>query len=657
MLGEGIGSNIKKSNLITRRMFIASTAKALVFFGIISRLFYLQVEQNKKYLTLSDRNRIRENRLPPVRGEFKDYFDNIIAGNLDVYELHVIPEQVEDFRVLITRVKQILKLTDKDIDKIYKAKNKQKPWETIIISDNLTWDEFSKINYYLYDLPGLKPIITIGRNYPYKEVYTHILGYVSEVSENDLQTNETIKNRNVPGLRVGKTGLEKMLENEIIGTNSIQRFEVNAYGKRINQIDYENGQQGKTIKLTIDSVIQSYTQELLQDKAGSISVMDIYTGDIIAMNSSPSFDPNLFLYGINPDLWKKIRNDPLKPLLNKTVSGLYSPGSTIKPIVALSALENDVISPNFKVNCRGHKNPLELYGGKYHCWKKEGHGYMSLKNAIKQSCDTYFYEAARLLGVDKLNLTAKKFGLGEVVLGNYFNEKKGVVPSTKWKKEAIGQNWYLGETLINGIGQGYIQTTPLQLCLMTAQLANGGHKIYPKIIFDNKSDSVESIKYKMKLSEQSNKYGIDLIERTESDIDNNKKTYPTLYRNKENVKFVLDAMFRSTNEVYGTSFSSRIEDPKYQFAGKTGTAQVKRITKEERELDLKTSQIPYKQRDHAWFVAFGPYNNPRYAVSILVEHGGSGSSAAAPIAKKLFKIIVDRHEEREKINIKNSTKI
>ena len=657
MLSDGIGSNIKKSNLITRRMFIASTAKVVVFFGIISRLFYLQVEQNKKYLTLSDRNRIRENRLPPVRGEFKDYFDNVIAGNLDVYELHVIPEQVEDFRVLITRVKQILKLTDKDVDNVYKVKNKQKPWETIIISDNLTWDEFTKINYYLYDLPGLKPVITVGRNYPYKEVYTHILGYVSEVSEDDLQTNETIKKRNVPGLRVGKTGLEKMLENEIIGTNSVQRFEVNAYGKRINEIDYENGEQGKTIKLTIDSEIQSYTQELLKDKAGSISVMDIYTGDIIAMNSSPSFDPNLFLYGINPELWKKIKNDPLKPLLNKTVSGLYSPGSTIKPIVALSALENDVITPNFKVNCRGHKNPLELYGGKYHCWKKEGHGYMSLKNAIKQSCDTYFYEASRLLGVDRLNLTAKKFGLGEVVLGNYFNEKKGIVPSTRWKKKAIGQNWYLGETLINGIGQGYIQTTPLQLCLMTAQLANGGHKIYPKIIFDNKSEPLESIKNKMKLSEQENKDQIDLIERTEKDLDSNKKTYPTLYRNKENVKFVLDAMFRSTNELYGTSFSSRIEDPKYQFAGKTGTAQVKRITEEERELDLKTSQIPYKQRDHAWYVAFGPYKNPRYALSILVEHGGSGSSAAAPIAKKLFKIIIDRHEEREKIINNNSTKV
>ena len=209
--------------------------------------------------------------------------------------------------MLITRVKQILNLTDKDVDNVYKVKNKQKPWETIIISDNLTWDEFTKINYYLYDLPGLKPVITVGRNYPYKEVYTHILGYVSEVSEDDLQKNETIKKRNVPGLRVGKTGLEKMLENEIIGTNSIQRFEVNAYGKRINEIDYENGEQGKTIKLTIDSEIQTYTQELLKDKAGSISVMDIYTGDIIAMNSSPSFDPNLFLYGINPELWKKLR--------------------------------------------------------------------------------------------------------------------------------------------------------------------------------------------------------------------------------------------------------------------------------------------------------------------------------------------------------------
>ena len=649
--GSGEDSGFRKSNTVNRRMFIFAAAKAVIFCGIVGRLFSLQINENKKYLTLSDKNRLREARLPPVRGEFEDYFGNRIAKNLIVYQLHVVPEQVEDFKTLMVRLKDILNFSNNRLQELIKKKNKQKPWETLIVSENLTWDEFTKINFYLHELSGARPVLTVGRNYPYNETYTHVLGYVSEASVEDLISNETIKQRNVPGLRVGKTGLEKALENELIGTNGVQRFEVNAYGKRINQIDFQEGEKGKTIKLTIDTEIQKYTQKLLNEKAGSISVMDIYTGEIIAMNSSPSFDPNLFLYGIEKKKWKEIKKNPLKPLLNKTVSGLYSPGSTIKPIVALSALENDVISTNMKVNCRGHKHPLELYGTKYHCWKKQGHGYMSLKNAIKQSCDTYFYEAARLLGVDRLNETAKKFGLGDVVLGSHFNEKKGVVPSTKWKKEAIGQNWYLGETLINGIGQGYIQTTPLQLCLMTAQLANGGHKIYPKIISDDE-ESIESIKQEMKLASENNEENSKLLSVPEKLFNTKKKKYHALYRNKENVKFVLDGMFRSTNEIYGTSFSSRIDDPKYQFAGKTGTAQVKRITEAERELDLKINQIPYKERDHAWYVAFGPYKDPRYAVSILVEHGGSGSSVAAPIAKKLFKFVIDRHELREQIKKK-----
>ena len=611
-------------------------------------MFSLQITENKKYLTLSDKNRLREARLPPVRGEFQDYFGNRIAKNLTVYQLHVIPEQVENFKTLMVRLKDILNFSNDHLESLVKKKNKQKPWETLIVSENLTWDEFTKINFYLHELSGARPVLTVGRNYPFNEVYTHVLGYVAEASVDDLINNETIKQRNVPGLRVGKTGLEKALEDELIRTNGIQRFEVNAYGKRINQIDFEEGQKGETIRLTIDTEIQKFTKNLLKDRAGSISVMDIYTGEIIAMNSSPSFNPNLFLYGIDKENWNNIKKDPLKPLLNKTVSGLYSPGSTVKPIVALSALENDIISPKFTVNCKGHKHPLELYGQKYHCWKKEGHGYMSLKNAIKQSCDTYFYEAARLLGVDKLNETAIKFGLGNKVLGDYYNEKKGVVPSTKWKREAIGQNWYLGETLINGIGQGYIQTTPLQLCLMTAQLANGGHKIYPNIIADKDQENIEIIKNKMVLAEKNNSEENNFLLATENFFKADEKNYHALYRNKENVKFVLDAMFSSTNELYGTSFSSRIEDPKYQFAGKTGTAQVKRITEAERELDLKTEQIPYKERDHAWYIAFGPYKNPRYAVSILVEHGGSGSSTAAPIAKKLFKFVIDRHELREK---------
>ncbi len=655
MISGGEDSSFKKIKTINRRMFIFSAAKAVVFFGIVGRLFSLQINENTKYLTLSDKNRLREWRLAPIRGEFVDFYGDTIAGNLKVYQLHVIPEQVENFKTLMVRLKDILQLDNKKLNELIKRKNRQKPWETLVISENLTWDEFSKINFYLHELSGAKPVLTVGRNYPYKDNYTHVLGYVSEASVNDIVSNETIKKRNVPGLRVGKTGLEKSFENLLIGTNSIQRYEVNAYGKRINQIDFEEGKKGSTIKLTIDTEVQKFTSELLKNKSGSISVMDIYNGEIIAMNSSPSFDPNLFLYGIDKDKWREIRNNPQKPLLNKSVSGLYSPGSTIKPLVAFSALENNILSPNLKVKCEGK---IEMYGHTYHCWKKKGHGYMNLSNAIKQSCDTYFYEAARLLGVDRLNETAKKFGLGDKVLGeNFLDEKKGIVPSTEWKKVAIGQNWYLGETFITGIGQGYIQTTPLQLCLMTAQFANGGYKIYPKIVVDKNEDSLEYIKNKMQHQPEENITGDEKSRLNINDKIYKNKNYKALYKNKENIKFVLDAMFRSTNEVYGTSFRSRIDDPKYQFAGKTGTSQVKRITEEERELDLDIEQIPYKSRDHALYIAFAPYKNPRYAISILIEHGGSGGKVAAPIAKKLIKFVIDRHDLRENRRSQNMVNI
>ncbi len=617
--------NVRKLNSLNRRMFITGSLKFFIMIGLVSRLFFLQVKENKKYLTLSDKNRIREWKLAPVRGEFLDYFGNIIAGNFEAYQLHIIPEQVENFRYVIYRVKDLLELSDKQFKKILKKKNEIKPWETLIVSDNLSWNKFSKINNHLYDLNGVKPVISISRNYPYKENFTHLIGYVSQANENDIETNEQIKKNFVPGLKVGKVGLEKSFENDLIGTNDIERYEVNAYGRRISQLEFQKGERGKTIKLTIDTEIQKLTNELLKDQAGSICVMDIYTGSIIAMHSSPSFDPNLFVFGISQDDWQLIRNDPMKPLVNKTLQGNYSPGSTIKPIVALSALENGIINPNFTVKCNGK---TEMYGQTYHCWKKKGHGFMNLRNAMKQSCDTYFYEIARRLGVDKLSVTAKKFGLGEKVFGDLFDiEKKGLIPNTEWKKNALGKGWLLGETIITGIGQGYIQTTPIQLCLMTAQIANGGHKIYPKIIVDEDN----------------------------YDIINDKFT--PLYENSKNIKIIQDAMFGSTNEVMGTSYRSRIDNPKYQFAGKTGTAQVKKITEKDRELDLKTFEIPYEDRDHALYIAFGPYKNPRYALSIIVEHGGNGSTTAAPMAKKLFKSIIDRHLLREAINNKKYLEI
>ncbi|MDB3887915.1 penicillin-binding protein 2 [Candidatus Pelagibacter sp.] len=599
-------------------MFILAAAKIIILGGIVSRLFFLQIKENKKYLTLSDKNRIREWKLAPVRGEFQDYFGNTIAGNFEAYQLHIIPEQVENFKYVINRVKDILELSDKQYQKIIKKKKVSKPWETIVVADNLSWKKFSKINNHLYDLNGVKPIISISRNYPFKDYYTHVLGYVSQANKEDILSNENVKKKFVPGLKIGKIGLEKTFENKLIGTNSVERYEVNAYGRRISQLAFQKGDKGETLKLTIDSKVQELVNQLLLEKAGSICVMDIFTGEVIAMHSSPSFDPNSFVFGISQDEWQLIRNNPMKPLVNKTLTGNYSPGSTIKPIVALSALENEIINPNFTVKCEGKK---EMYGQTYHCWKKKGHGYVNLKNAMKQSCDMYFYEIARRLGVDKLSVTAKKFGLGKKVFNNLFdNEKNGLVPNTLWKKITLGRNWLLGETIITGIGQGYIQTTPIQLCLMTAQIANGGYKIYPKLVLDNNKNY-----------EQTDKFA-------------------PLHKNQKNIKIIQNAMFSSTNEVMGTSYRSRIDDPKYQFAGKTGTAQVKRITKKDRELDLKTFEIPYEERDHALYIAYGPFKHPRYALSIVIEHGGSGSSVAAPLAKEIFKLVIDRHEKRKNFN-------
>ena len=634
-------------------MFVLSSLKAAVFVSIIVRLFYLQISENIKYRSLSDKNRLREWRLPPVRGEFLDYYGNTVAGNIKVYQLHVIPEQVENFKYLMIRLKDILNLSNKEFSKIIKKKNSQKTWETLIVSENLSWDEFSKVNFYLHELVGAKPVLSVARSYPFNDNYTHVLGYVSQASENDILNNEKIKKNHVPGLRVGKKGLEKTYEDFLIGTNGVQRYEVNAYGKRINQLDYIEGTKGKNIRLTIDTEIQKLCNKLMIGKSGSISVMDIFSGEIVAMHSSPSFDPNLFLYGISHKDWNSIIKDPLKPLINKTVSGLYSPGSTLKPIVALSALENNIINTDFRVRCTGK---IEMYGQTYHCWKEKGHGVVNLRNAIKQSCDTYFYEVARKLGVDRLSQTSLKFGLGKTVFEKtYEDEKKGLVPNTKWKRNKIGKGWVLGETLITGIGQGYIQVTPIQLCLMTAQLANGGHRIYPKITIKQNEESIENIKIKMENSEflEDDNKTQSLLKVGEELFNIDKNKHFKLFKNQENIRIVMDAMFGSTNEIRGTSYRSRIEDPKYQFAGKTGTAQVKRITAKQRELDLETSQIPYEDRDHALYIAFGPYENPRYALSIIVEHGGSGSVTAAPMAKKLFKMIIDRHELRELTRKKN----
>jgi len=434
----------------------------------------------------------------------------------------------------------------------------------------------------------------------------------------------------------------------MVGEAGYQRYEVNAYGKRVKELKFIQGTVGKNYKTTLDMDVQKFANDLLKDKSGSICVMDIYTGDIIAMVSSPTFDANKFVHGIASEDWQDLLNDDKKPLINRSIAGLYPPGSTIKPIVALSALENDVVSSNTIVECKGE---IELYGHKYHCWKEKGHGFLKLRNAIKQSCDIYFYETARKLGVDRLAITSKKFGLGSKVFDILDEEKTGLVPTTKWKLKNIGKGWVIGETLLAGIGQGYFQATPIQLCLMTAQLANGGFKIKPRIIDDKNTLEPIILAWREEFTYR-NKEKSDFNTTTSSQTAdlpiNVGSNLLKLYRNSENVKFVLDAQFGATNEPMGTSYRSRHIKSEYIYAGKTGTSQTRTITEEERELKLKQKDLPYERRDHALFTAFAPYKNPRYALSVLIEHGGTGASIAAPIAKKIIKKVIDRHQLRKK---------
>ena len=608
-----------KSRLITRRMFILSSLKIAVFIGIICRLFYLQISENIKWRSLSDKNRLREWKIPPQRGIIEDYFGEKIAKNSQVFQLHMIPEDVPNLEELFFRLSKIIDFNERKKSNLIKRLKKRKPWEPIIISDNLSWSEFSRLNLFLHETPGIKPVVSIARKYIEDGSFSHIIGYVSAVSVKDLENSALLRKINIPGLKTGKNGLEKSLNEDMIGKPGLQRFEVNAYGKRIKELKFVEGTAGKNYRTTLDIDVQQFTSELLKDKSGSICVMDIYTGDIIAMVSSPTFDANKFVHGIDTKDWQDLINDDKKPLINKSIAGLYPPGSTIKPLVALSALENDVISPNTTTECKG---VIELYGHTYHCWKEKGHGFLRLREGIKQSCDIYFYEVARRLGVDRLAETANKFGLGNKVLDILDEERTGLVPSTKWKLKNIGRGWLLGETLLAGIGQGYFQVTPIQLCLMTAQLANGGYKIKPKIIYNEQA--------------------------LQSTTDASREQFGQLYRNQENVKFVLDAQFGATNEPMGTSYRSRHVKPEYIFAGKTGTSQIRSITEEERELKIKQKDLPYKRRDHALFTAFAPYKNPRYAFSVVIEHGGAGSSAAAPLAKKVIKKVLDRQQLRTK---------
>ena len=593
-----------KSKTITRRAFFLSSIK-LGFFGIIfSRLFYLQVIKKKDYQLLSDRNRYRELKEVPQRGNIVDFRGKVLASNNQVYQLEIFPREIKNLDEFFYSLKNYVFFDVLELRKfkrdIYRHKRKNK-FLPFIIDKKLDWKTISRINYNLNYIPYIRPIVLYERTYKNPESFSHILGYVSVPNEKDLKNLEA-DFIGVPNLKIGKNGLEKVYEDKIIGSPGTVVIETDAFGRQKKEVSQKKGVPGSDLKTTLDERLQVFAKKTLGEESGSVIVMKT-NGEIRCCVSSPSFDSNLFTYGIGTVQFKNYIKNEKKPLTNKALSSQYPPGSTLKMIVALSALENGIVNEKFQVSC---KESTEYFGQKYHCWKDKGHGIVDMNKAIKESCDIYFYEVARLLGIDRLHKTALKFGLGNYVLQNFNEEKKGVFPNTKWKKKYIGQPWYLGETIIAGIGQGYVQTTPIQICKMIAQIANGGFVITPSINKEDKFELGEKI-----LNED---------------------------RHLEIIKKALDA---ATNEWRGTSFSSRLRKSDLKFCGKTGTSQVRRISDWQRQRDLKNKDLPWKFRDHSLFSGYGPVENPQYAISVVIDHGGSGSAKAAPIASKVMKKVFE----------------
>ncbi len=595
-----------RQKIYTRRAAILAGGKALLLTTLAGRLYYLQVIEADRYATLADENRINLRLLPPPRGRIIDRFGMPLAENQQNYRLQLVPEDVKgsDIDEVLSHVQKIVTLGDSDKRRIIREVRRNRAFVPVTLKENLTWSEVAKIEINAPDLPGLMIDVGRSRRYPYGPQAAHVLGYVAAVSEKDIDDDPLLK---LPGFRVGRAGIEKVHDLELRGTGGSSEVEVNAFGRMIRELSRREGQPGAEVMLTLDMGLQDFIAKRLGEESASVVVMDVRTGDVLAMVSNPSYDSNEFNRGLSSAEWQALVNNERSPLINKSIAGVYSPGSTFKMMVLLAALEKGVISPEHKIHCSGE---YELGDAKFHCWKKHGHGFVDATAAITESCDVYFYEIAKRTGIDRIAAMSRKFGLDSTSGIDLPGEQTGLVPTRDWKRATRDEPWHQGETVIAGIGQGFVLTTPLQMALMTAQIANGGRAIVPRL-----TRAIGGVAEEMK------------------DAGEN----PSLNISPNHLEIVSRAMDRVVNHPTGTARRSATGIEAFPMAGKTGTVQVRRISKLEREQGVrKNEDLPWRFRDHAPFVGFAPVENPRYAISVVVEHGGGGSSVAAPIARDVL---------------------
>ena len=590
--------NKKQFTVLNRRTFFLYLLK-ISLFGLVGwRLYNIQIKESDKYRTLSKNNQIDIEILYPLRGKIIDINNNVLVSNKKVFDIYLIPENTSDINKTLNNISKIIQLDFRKKRKVIELSKKVKKFEKIKIFENISWDDLEKIESNKINLEGVFISQDYMRVYNYGSIFSHLLGYINKPSQKEISLPFI---SNMPNLDIGKEGLEKSFNPTLVGKSGRREVEVNSSGRIIREISRTNSQKGENLQITLDLRLQEYALNLLNShRAGSIVVMNIQNGHILCMASTPSYNPNKIIEKPNKEYWDSLLQNNLSPLTFRSIQGLYAPGSTFKMIVAIAGLYHGIINSNTAHFCDGK---ISLGDRLYHCWKNNGHGSMNVENAIKESCDVFFYEISKSIGIDKIAKVAEDFGLGKKYELPLSNQKKGIIPSKKWKKDNLGESWFPGETLISAIGQGFVLTNPLQLAYMTSIIASDGEVISPKIINDG------LIKSKVNLE----KY-------------------------KEAIKIIKKSMFKVVNESKGTAFKSRSEEIK--FSGKTGTSQVRRITVAERESDdFRKKEVEWNKRDHALFVGYMPHDKPKYSISVVIEHGGSGASTAAPIAKQIFQFI------------------
>lgn len=594
-----IKTEANRGRLFTRRALFLGGCQLGLMSVLASRLYYLQVMRSHEYTTLSEENRIKLQLVAPPRGRMLDRNGQIVADNLENYQLQIDLRFDKAYATHIRRLGELLGAPEDDIQALLKRAQRHRGAAPFMVFDHMNWEDVAKIEINRLDFPSAEIAIGQVRHYPYGEHTGHLTGYVGIVSEKEDDKNPLLR---LPNFKIGKNGIEKQFEMTLRGKAGIKRLEVNAHGHVVREISKEPSTAGDDLHLSLDLRLQEYTVERMGEETGSVVVLDCDTGEILTYVSLPAYDPNLLSKQIDQDYWKSLLKDTRAPLLNKAIAGQYPPGSTFKMLVALAALEAKVVTPANTFYCPGY---VDLGSHRFHCWKREGHGSVDMRGAIAHSCDSYFYQVGQKLGVDRIAAMARKFALGGLTGIDLPGEKPGIIPDQAWKKRAFKKqpSWLPGETFNTSIGQGYVLTTPLQLAVMTAMLANGGHRIRPTMLRRSQHPRLSEPLFEP--------VGID----------------------PENLRVVLEGMNAVTNVPGGTAYGKRIPDEDFQMAGKTGTAQVKRIVRVGSKAQ-KENRREFKH--HAWFVAYAPVHNPRYAVCVLVEHGESGSGAAAPIARDIL---------------------